>query len=256
MCVRGAMPQTVHPFTNESETHGLMSTPATLTQAQFERWLSTPRAGRYLRAADGDIAVAVALYDWNGRVAASAFTVTCHAEVALRNAYDRQLSAAVADWTIEPELRLLDIVKGYPATRDEQRALNEDSKRKVATAKSGLGLNPSHGRVVAALMFGFWAKLTVPRREPTYWTLMLKNAFPKGTSRGEVHATVSSVNGFRNRLAHNEPVFSATTGLADRLADVHRLFDLVDPAANQWVTAHSTVAAVVDTCPVPGLITL
>lgn len=47
---------------------------------------------------------------------------------------------------------------------------------------------------------------------------MLHGAFPKGTARAWVHDLVTRVVKFRNRLAHNEPVFSTRTGLEDRLA--------------------------------------
>ncbi len=230
--------------------------PAPLTRAQFENWLSSPRAGRYLEAADDDLDIAIALYDWNSRVAAAAFTDSGHAEVALRNAYDRQMSGAVADWSLDPNLRLLGLVGGHPTSHERQRALNEESQKLVRAARSGLGAVPVHGRVIAALTFGFWTKLTDPKREPTYWTHMLNAAFPSGTSRGRIHDQVIRLNRFRNRLAHNEPVFSSTTGLADRLLDLNRLLGCVDPIAGRWIAAHSTVASVVSTCPVPGLVKL
>lgn len=43
------------------------------TLAAVRRSLSEPRLGPYLLAADGDIHRALELYDWNGRVASSAF---------------------------------------------------------------------------------------------------------------------------------------------------------------------------------------
>jgi hypothetical protein len=42
---------------------------------------------------------------------------------------------------------------------------------------------------------------------------MLSRAYPASVSRGDVHRLVVNVNRFRNRLAHNEPVFSTKTGL-------------------------------------------
>lgn len=59
---------------------------------------------------------------------------------------------------------------------------------------------------------------------------------------------------FRNRLAHNEPVFSTRTGFAERLGDVRKLLGLVAPDVASFVTAHSTVASVLHEGPVQGLI--
>lgn len=228
----------------------------TLTTQQLERWLSAPRAGRYLRAAGGDASIACALYEWNARVAAAAFTDTGHLEVALRNAYDRTMCAAVPNWSTDPDLSLLQIVRGHPTSRPNQERLNARSRKAIEDARSGLGGNPEHGRVVGATMFGFWASLTHPDRASTYWTLMIKDAYPGGTSRGSVHDVVTRLNRFRNRLAHNEPVFSQSTGLSQRLNDVQSVLEMLDPDAARWVAAHSTVSSVIDQAPVSGLLKL
>lgn len=76
---------------------------------------------------------------------------------------------------------------------------------------------------------------------------------PKGTGRARVHDLMARVVKFRNRLAHNEPVFSTRTGLADRLAEVRELFELIDPEAHAYVAEHSTLGAAISSCPIPGL---
>lgn len=82
---------------------------------------------------------------------------------------------------------------------------------------------------------------------------MLHRAFPRGTPRGRVHGLVARVVKFRNRLAHNEPVFSTRTGLGDRLTEVHELFELVDPDAYAYIAVHSTLRATIASCPIQGL---
>jgi hypothetical protein len=52
-------------------------------------WLGTPRLGRYLTAAGGDRALALALYEWNAQISSALQRDLAHLEVALRNAYDR-----------------------------------------------------------------------------------------------------------------------------------------------------------------------
>ena len=83
---------------------------------------------------------------------------------------------------------------------------------------------------------------------------MLRHAFDGSPTRGEVHERVARVNKFRNRLAHNEPVFSTSSGLHDRMRDVDDLFMWVAPTAAAYVRATSTVASLLAQCPVPGLL--
>lgn len=108
---------------------------------------------------------------------------------------------------------------------------------------------------MASLTFGFWSSLTVGERTATIWNPMLNRALPKGTSRATVHDLVQRVVKFRNRLAHNEPVFSTRTGLDSRLAEVTTLFKLLDPVAYPFVVANSQLGDVLAACPIPGLTT-
>ena len=66
--------------------------PSSLDAAAAEHWLSGPRYRRYLKVASGDHDQALQLYVWNSRVAAAGAADVGHLEVALRNAYDRQLA--------------------------------------------------------------------------------------------------------------------------------------------------------------------
>lgn len=94
--------------------------------------------------------------------------------------------------------------------------------------------------------------LTASVRDATIWTPMLSEIFP-GRSRGYVHDRMEKLNGFRNRLAHWEPVFSTTTGLASRLREFDQFFSEVDPEVAAWVGSHSRVVETVGRCPVPKL---
>lgn len=225
-----------------------------VTAGDLELWLSRPRLVKYARTAGGSLADALKLYAWNSSVAAAAFSYTCHLEVALRNAYDRQLSARYADWAVDSQHALFDQVQGLGNARVKQAEMNRKSIAALRDARRGLGASPSHGQAVAALSFGFWTKLTDPNRAALFWNPMLNHAFPSGTRRSDVHTLVSHVNGFRNRLAHNEPVFSTRTGLRSRLTDVRDLFDLVGPGAHSFVRHVSNVDTLIDSCPVPGLV--
>lgn len=227
--------------------------PPSLDAVQAAQWLSTPRYRRYLGVAGGDHASAMETYLWNSRVAAAGIVDVGHLEIAVRNAYDRELSRRFPDWAIDPQSQLFGSEQGVQRARAQQRRRNQASLARIADARRGLSSAPTHAEVVAALTFGFWSNLTVGERTPTIWNPVLHRAFPRGTARAHVHELVTRVVKFRNRLAHNEPVFSTRTGLADRLAEVQELFELIDPDAYSYVAGHSNLGATIRSCPIPGL---
>lgn len=137
-----------------------------LTPDQVREWLGAPRFGRYLTAASGDAGRALALYEWNSRLAAAALRDVGHFEVAMRNAYDAQLSERYPEWAADPTSGLFRLETGPAKDRVPQRQLNAGSAGKLSAARAGLGGRPTHGQVVAALDFGFWAQLS-RRRGPT-----------------------------------------------------------------------------------------
>lgn len=131
--------------------------------------------------------------------------------------------------------------------------MNAGSLDKLSAAQAGLGGRPLHGQVVAALDFGFWAQLTRKERTSTLWTPMVSRAYPPDVNRGRAHELVDRVRKFRNRLAHNEPVFSTKTGLVKRMEEVETLFRYLRPEAADWVREHSDVPRLIARCPVQGL---
>lgn len=227
--------------------------PRLLDASQAERWLSAPRYRRYLTVAGGEHPLAMETYLWNSRVAAAGIVDVGHLEIAIRNAYDRELSRRFPDWSIDAQSPLFRSEQGVQRARARQHRRNQASLARIADAKRGLSSAPTHAEVVAALTFGFWSNLTVAERTPTIWNPMLHRAFPKGTARARAHDLVARVVKFRNRLAHNEPVFSTRTGLEDRLTEVRELFELIDPDAYAYVAHHSTLNAAIASCPIPGL---
>lgn len=70
----------------------------------------------------------------------------------------------------------------------------------------------------------------------------------------DIHGTMVRITRFRNRLAHNEPIFSSRTGLVTRLAEVTHLFCLLAPQAAAWTARGSPLPRLIAACPVDGLI--
>jgi hypothetical protein len=225
-----------------------------ITQADVEAWLSPPRLNKYLGAAGGNLQTALELYVWNSRVAAAALADTCHLEVALRNAYDGAVIGAHPSWGNDLRSTLFAREQGHPQAKKQQKWLNEGSNKALDDARRSIGVNATHGQVVAGLSFGFWVKFTDKHRESTFWTPYLYKAFPSGSRRGDVHQRISNVARFRNRLAHNEPVFSTRTGLRSRLGEVHCLLEEVAPPIAPLVAQASNVKHLLPACPVAGLV--
>ncbi|MBP1325031.1 hypothetical protein JOF28_000263 [Leucobacter exalbidus] len=111
---------------------------------------------------------------------------------------------------------------GIPQARGKQRELTKKSGSSVRSARR-LSSSQSAGHAIANLQFGFWMMLTAGARESTIWTPMLSPIF-HGVTRGQVHDPMKKLNTLRNRLAHWEPVFSTTTGLAKRLHEFDQFF--------------------------------
>ncbi len=87
-----------------------------LDAAQAARWLSTPRYRRYLGVADGDHTLAMETYLWNSRVAAAGIVDVGHLEVALRNAYDRELTRRFPNWAIDPQAPVFHLEQRRPTS--------------------------------------------------------------------------------------------------------------------------------------------
>jgi hypothetical protein len=226
------------------------------TVDQAVAWLSQHRYDKYLSLAAGDHDSAMKIYLWNSALSSAILRDLAHLEVAIRNAFDTELSKDHPDWAIQRDPKWLRFESGTPRARRNQVSLNDNSRVLLSKAQRDLGSGTTHGKVVARLSFGFWHYLTVKARESTVWTRYLHKAFPKGTARAEVHALLESAVSLRNRLAHMEPVSSSSANIAGKLTDINRLFSLVAPDVHDWIWAESDVMDLIGKEPVPGLISL
>lgn len=230
--------------------------PALPTVDQAVAWLSQHRYDKYLALADNDHETAMKIYLWKSKLSSAILRDLAHLEVAIRNAFDAQLSTDYPDWAAQTNPQWLRLEVGTPRARQNQRNLNDGSRVLLGKAQRDLGGGFTHGKVIARLSFGFWHYLTVKSRESTLWTRHLRKAFPKGTDRTDVHAFLESAVSLRNRFAHMEPVSSSSANIAGKMADVNRLFNLVAPEVHDWIWAESDVMDLIANEPVPGLISL
>ncbi|WP_133205762.1 hypothetical protein [Arthrobacter terricola] len=182
--------------------------------AWIEDWLSAGRFGTYLRAAGGSRQRALELYEWNSKLSAAFLRDLSHLEVGLRNACDRQLSAAVlpeeVHWTDPGTLLEL-----FPASiRTNKRTgtswdANKNPRDKAQEARkrcASPGVMPVPGKIVAELMFGFWTYLVADNHENILKggeierrriTNMVKMLSPDAHARFQANSEVSMILGQR-----------------------------------------------------------
>lgn len=225
------------------------------TPAQAVAWLSQHRYDKYLAMASGNHLLALEIYAWNSELSSAILHDLAHVEVAVRNALDAELAPAFPDWATQSAPGWLRLENGTQRVRLRQQRLNNDGLKLLRGAQRDIGASATHGMVIARLSFGFWQFLITPRaRESTLWTPYLHKAFPRGTARADVAKYLDSAVSLRNRLAHLEPVASASTSVTRRLEDMHSLFKLVAPEVYEWITDNSDVTEIIDRAPVTGLI--
>lgn len=227
------------------------------TPQWVEDWLTPGRFAKYLRAAGGDPQLGLALYEWNSEIAAASLRDLGHLEVALRNAYDRALMRhpAIADgeWlsvascdALFPPHVVID-KNGNPQDKNATPRTNVKSARKTSGFDQGV---VPRGKAVAELMFGFWSYLTDDLHEKSLWVPVLHTAYEPSADRAKLHAALTALRDFRNRVAHHESVF-------DRKPENHRRLIVfvarqLSPQLHQHLTQHSRLPAILAARPRPG----
>ncbi len=203
--------------------------------------LSAARFETYLAAAGGDRSKALLLYMWNAKVSA-AFVNPLHlAEIAVRNAVSGAIGSAyrTVDWHVSQTFAsdLKDPQRGYSPRKDlndsKAEALRdleaaEAHRHKIALRQARIDRLPPPvakpgsppvpvGKVVAELKFVFWVSMLTASHQSKIWDDQLSSAFPNllnadGTdpeveaARASLHGQVDAIRGFRNRVAHHEPL--------------------------------------------------
>lgn len=175
---------------------------------------SALRLARYLRAAQGDAAVAQRLYWWNIEASAALFGPLHCLELALRNALHHQLAQhhGREDWW-------------------EEAPLDPAGHRLVGKARDKCARRGSApvvpGGVVAELTFGFWTALLSRGYDRRFWVPVLHRAFPHYRGRrADLYDGLSSLVLLRNRIMHHEPIHHRD--LAADHAKIYRMLSHMD----------------------------
>jgi hypothetical protein len=180
----------------------------------FEEIMSPARMNRYLSACANDSKRAMTLYRKNLTLSQELFTVICCFEVALRNAIDRHYFINLGnDW--------LRSAGGSGGIFDNAGCRTSAGTINYEVAK--LGGQYTHGKLIAAMDFGFWRYLFSPHQYRAGGQSLLKVFSSRPTSSPTVQYNaayifneLAGINRLRNRIAHHEPIcFLATQPVKD-----------------------------------------
>jgi hypothetical protein len=101
-----------------------------------------------------------------------------------------------------------------------------------------LGKQPTAGRVVAELSYGYWVGLA-NAYDTTLWRTDLHRIFtPRIEARRALHETLDRLRTLRNRIAHHEPIFQRK--LSDDYARIRMVLGCLSPSTLAWLDHHST----------------
>ena len=210
----------------------------------LERRLSVERLAPYRAASGGDLAAAMALYEWNAEVSAALGAALGHLEVLLRNTMNDALTAWSTARFREPRWYL-----------DPGQVLTYKAAQDIALARQRAtrGNRPeTAGRVTAELSFGFWRYLLASRYERTLWMTCLRPAFPGLYRRGmrrDADDAVSELHLARNRMVHLEPMFNRPIGPLQ--ATSLRVAGWICPTGRDWMDAQCRVPKLLAERPIP-----
>jgi hypothetical protein len=178
----------------------------------------------------GDLAAAIALYEWNAQVSAALGETLGHLEVLLRNAIHDELTAwsvrrfADPRWYLNPGGFLF----------AEERA--DVAKARARAVRDGRHETP--GRIVAELNLGFWRFLLSRRYDRGLWHPCLHRTFPR-QRRKAVYDAVRTLHDARNRMAHHEPMFNRP--VSDLRRTAIQVADWICPVTRSWIETRCRV---------------
>ncbi|SFL48259.1 hypothetical protein [Rugamonas rubra] len=189
--------------------------------------LSPARMGTYFSATGfGAEATALDIYAWNALVSGAFFSALHVCEIVIRNAISHALE--------------LKYGSSWPWDAGFERTLSKWYKGELQLARKGIPIG-STGKVIAELKFGFWCKLFTAGQDQHIWNAHLNTVFPflpfplkVSTARKMLYDDMEALRGFRNRIAHHEPIFAYP--LAQHQARIQRLIKLRCEQTEQWLS--------------------
>jgi hypothetical protein len=220
--------------------------------AAISATLSADRLLSYgtLATSSSDERTALDLYVWNAGFAGALFGPIQAVEVAFRNSIHREMSAIFGTpvWYSDYKFKT--------ASPHLIGSLIEVAGRLTREKKP---VDPPH--MVAGLHFGFWTQLLKAGPDGNFtrkfWNAGLSEAFlhyPGGSRnhQGEIRGEIMRLKGFRNRVAHHEPLHNKRPEA--EYERILRVSSWLEPALPRWIEHHSRCRKLLVTKPIssPG----
>jgi Abi-like protein len=199
-------------------------------------WISARRFEPYIAATDGDAHAALALYQWNGRVAGALLELIAHVEVLVRNAIHNRLKRDTPDNALHSWLTNAELLQ------EKQVKAVQDAVAKLKRS----GKSPTEDRVVAGLYFSFWSSMVGTAYEQL-WRDTLSHAFPLAKNRKEIAGPLNRLVQVRNKLAHHEVLIAEP--IQEHVERALFIAGTVDLDARAWVAGTSRVEGVLSERP-------
>ena len=180
----------------------------------FEKYLSTPRIGRYMLAKNLDKELCVNLYKSNLNICKSFHPIIGVFEVVLRNEIDKIFSNYFndEDWIINQQTSfMIDPSLSYIDNQTGKIVNNRFILNSVKTVTEKLnkkGIKITSNKVLSEQSLSFWTEMF----EKNYYKVLkgkpiqIFKFLPSKVNRVEVLNILNQIRKFRNRINHNEPI--------------------------------------------------
>lgn len=222
--------------------------------------LHRTRLEPYLKETNENEQNALKLYTWHLRLTSSVQELLGVVEVTLRNAIDRELliwnenECANKSWLLEaPAAPLGSLTSGKRklALRNAEKAVEI---RDVGHPRHQASV--THDDVLANVMFGMWKDIMpnhgldagqagpANKNRKRMWDEAIHKAFPHSNDPDgkETYWRIIRLHLLRNRVSHMESLLGID--LPDRVHDMNKLVESIDPYVAEWFTGLNRVNAV------------
>lgn len=198
----------------------------------LEEAFSTERLDRYRAWAGGDTARALDLYALNTRLSEALYPPLQTLEITLRNRIHAVLAADIGErWFETPDFL-------RPARQQDRLAAAIDN---IAQTRK----EPTPGRIVATLTFGFWTAMLGSGYESLWRTGLHRIARRENgrrLKRKDFSKPLHTIRTLRNRIAHHEPIIH--WDLRRHHDTIIQLTGWLSPAAADWCLSHSRLPSI------------
>jgi hypothetical protein len=190
-----------------------------------------------LAASNGDLSVALRLYEENTRLAEAFYTPLQCLEVCFRNCLEGQLAARYGiDWYGNGSIRF---------------SVGSDQQIHDAISQLNIARRPiTAAEIIPELKFAFWVGILAAHYDNTLWRQSLFRAFHAGRPRNVVHGRFNALRRFRNRVMHHEPIFDRP--LQQLHDEIIEAIGWMCRDTSAWAAHHSRFAAVSVSIARPG----